>query len=65
MNTDAYKIRAAAILEAADMVAAKDHRTDLGDDPHSTGWRHALNEVEHKLRNHAEAILDDAEGIHR
>lgn len=58
-------IRAAGILEAADLVAAKDHRTDLGDDPHSTGWRHALNEVEHDLRLHAEAVLDEAEGIRR
>lgn len=58
-------IRAAALLEAADLVAAKDHRTDVGDDPHSTGWRHALNGVEHDLRQRAEAVLDEAEGIRR
>lgn len=60
-----HVIRAAALLEAADLVAAKDHREDLGDDPHSTGWRHALSEVEHKLRVHAEDVLDKAEGIQR
>lgn len=58
-------IRAAAMLEAADLVAAKDHREDLGDDEHSTGWRHALNGVEHSLRQQAEQILDEAEGIRR
>lgn len=60
-----YIVRAAAFLEAAELVAAKDHRTDLGDDPHSTGWCHALNEAEHDLRQRAEAILDEAEGIRR
>lgn len=58
-------IRAAALLEAADLLAAKDHRVDLGGDPHSTGWRHALNEAEHDLRQHALAVLDEAEGIER
>jgi hypothetical protein len=61
----AYMVRAEALLEAADYVAGKDHRTDLGDDPHSTGWRHALNEVEARLRQRAAAVLDDAEGIER
>lgn len=60
-----YKVRAAALLEAADLIAAKDHRNDLGDDEHSTGWRHALNEAEHDLRQHARAVLDEAEGIER
>ena len=44
---------AAAWNEAADLIAAKDHRTDLGGDAHSTGWRRALNEAEHDLRQHA------------
>lgn len=57
--------RSAAILEAADLIAAKDHRLDLGDDRHSTGWRHALDEAEHKLRQHALHVLDEAEGIER
>lgn len=60
-----YQIRAAAMLEAADLVGSKDHRNDLGDDPHSTGWRHALDEVEADLRRHALAILDEGEGIER
>ena len=48
---DAARIE--GILDAADLIHAKDHRTDLGDDPHSTGWRHALNEAEHDLRQYA------------
>jgi len=59
------RVRAEAILECADYVANKDHRNDLGDDPHSTGWRHALNEVEHRLRQRALTVLDEAEGIER
>lgn len=58
-------IRAAALLEAADMVAGKDHRESRLADQHDVGWRHALNEVEHNLRQHAEAVLDEAEGIRR
>lgn len=59
------RLRADALLEAADVLASKDHRTDLGDDPHSTGWRHALNEAEHDLRQRALVVLDAAEGIQR
>ena len=58
-------VRANALLEAADLIAGKDHRDDMGDDPHSTGWRHALNEAEHDLRQRALAVLDEAEGIRR
>lgn len=57
--------RAAALLEAADLIAGKDHRSDLGDDPHSTGWRRALNEAERDLRQHARQVLDEAEGVRR
>ena len=63
--THVYMVRAEALLEAADYVAGKDHREDLGGDPHSTGWRHALNEVEHRLRQRAQMVLDEAEGIER
>lgn len=49
-----------AVARVLDLVAehvhSKDHRTDLGDDPHSTGWRHALNDVEHELRMRAHAL---------
>ena len=61
---DEYKIRALAFIEAADLIAEKDHRVDLfGSDRHSQGWNHALIEAEHKLRQYAQRILDDAEGI--
>ena len=51
--------RTAALQEAADLIASKDRRTDLGDDEHSTGWRHALNEAEHDLRQLAETFASD------
>ena len=63
---DEYKIRALAFVEAADLIAEKDHRVDLfGSDRHSQGWNQALLEAEHKLRQHAQNILDEAEGIER
>lgn len=65
MSAENYKVRAAALLEAADLIASKDHRSDLVADPHSTGWRHALNEAEHDLRQHARQVLDEAEGVQR
>ena len=60
-----YMVRADALLEAADYVAQKDHRTDLHPDAHSVGWAHALNEVEHRLRQRAQVVLDEAEGVQR
>jgi hypothetical protein len=44
------KVRRETLTEAADRIARKDHRLDLGDDPHSAGWRQALNEAEHNIR---------------
>ncbi|MFF7293191.1 hypothetical protein ACFY9N_11735 [Microbacterium sp. NPDC008134] len=41
---------AAAFDRAADILHAKDHRTDLSGDPHSEGWGQALNEAESDLR---------------
>lgn len=64
--TNEYMIRAEALLEAADYVAGKDHRGDTAaDDPHDRGWGRALLEVEHRLRQRAQMVLDEAEGIER
>lgn len=60
-----YIARAGAFLEAADLIASKDHREGKLADQHDVGWRHALNEAEHNLRIRAEEILDEAEGIRR
>lgn len=42
--------RNVGLEEAATRIARKDRRLDLGDDPHSTGWRQALDEAEHNVR---------------
>jgi hypothetical protein len=62
----AYMVRAEALLEAADYLASKDHRDDIAaDDPHDRGWGRALSEAEHRLRQRAQMVLDEAEGIER
>lgn len=57
-RSDATDIR--LLRGVADMIHAKDHRLDLGDDPHSAGWRHALDEVEHEVRHAADIIENPA-----